>query len=56
VDDELTRRGYKQIKSDVEGDQAYSHRKSSKGRCVVVHFAAKRHVASIAPGLDTSCK
>jgi hypothetical protein len=52
----LTRRGYKQVKNDVQGDEVYSYWKSSKGRCVVVHFNASRHVASIAPGLESSCK
>jgi hypothetical protein len=56
VDDELTRRGYKQVKSDVQGDEVYSYWKSSKGSCVVVHLDASRHVASVAPGLASSCQ
>jgi len=56
VDDELMRRGYKQIKSDVQGDEVYSYWKSSQGRCVVVHLNASRHVASVAPALESSCQ
>jgi hypothetical protein len=56
VDDELARRGYKDSKNDVCGDQVYSYWKSSKGQCVVVHFDADRRVASIAPAFASSCK
>ena len=56
VDDELARRGYKQARSELQGDQVYSYRrKSSDGRCVVVHFSANRHVSSIAPAFESSC-
>ena len=56
VEDELTRRGYKSVKNEVQGDQVYSYWKSSKGQCVVVHFNASRHVESIVPGLASSCQ
>jgi hypothetical protein len=56
VDDELARRGYKQARSELQGDEVYScRRKSSDGRCVVVHFSASRHVSSIAPAFESSC-
>jgi hypothetical protein len=55
VDDELMRRGWKQAKNDVQGDEVYSY--WGKGsRCVVVHFDASRHVSSIANGMESSCR
>jgi len=57
VDDELMRRGYKQARNEVQGDDVYSYwRKSSNGQCVVVRFNASRHVASIASAFESSCK
>jgi hypothetical protein len=57
VDDEMIRRGYKQARNQVQGDEVYSYwRKSSDGRCVVVHFDASRHVSSIASAFDSSCQ
>ena len=56
VETELTRRGYTQVKNDVQGDRVYSYWKSSKGQCVVVHLDASRHVESIVPGLASSCQ
>jgi len=56
VDDELIRRGYKQARNEVQGDDVYSYwRKSSNGQCVVVRFNASRHVASIASAFESSC-
>jgi hypothetical protein len=55
VDDELMRRGWKQAKNEVQGDDVYSY--WGKGsRCVVVHFNASRHVSSIANGMESSCR
>jgi hypothetical protein len=57
VDDEMTRRGYRQAKSEVQGDEVYSYwRKPSNGQCVVVHYSASRHVSSIAHAFESSCK
>jgi len=57
VDDEMTRRGYRQARNEVQGDEVYSYwRKSSDGRCVVVHFNARRHVSSIANAFESSCQ
>ncbi len=55
VDDELIRRGWRQGKSEVAGDEVYSY--WGKGsRCVVVHFNASRHVSSIANAFESSCR
>ncbi len=55
VDDELMRRGWRQGKSEVAGDEVYSY--WGKGsRCVVVHFNASRHVSSIANAFESSCR
>ena len=55
VDDELMRRGWKQAKNEVQGDDVYSY--WGKGsRCVVVHFDASRHVSSIVNGMESSCR
>jgi hypothetical protein len=54
VDDELTKRGWTQGKSDVQGDDVWSY--WSKGnRCVVVKLGAKRRVESIANGVAADC-
>ena len=56
VDDELVRLGYKEARSEVQGDDVYSYwRKKSNNKCVVVHFNASRHVASIASAFESSC-
>lgn len=55
VDDEMMRRGWKQRKNEIQGDEVYSY--WSKGSsCVVVHFDARRHVASIANAFESSCR
>jgi hypothetical protein len=55
VDDELIRRGWKQGKNEVQGDEVYSY--WGKGsRCVVVHFNASRHVSSVANAFESSCR
>jgi hypothetical protein len=55
VEDELAKRGWKQGKTDVEGDDVYSH--FYKGdTCVVVRFGKGRHVESIANGMMIDCK
>ena len=55
VDDELMRRGWRQGKSEVQGDDVYSY--WGKGsRCVVVRLNASRHVSSIANGMESSCR
>jgi len=57
VDDEMIRRGYRSARNEVQGDEVYSYwRKSSDGRCVVVHFNASRHVSSIASAFESSCQ
>lgn len=55
VDDEMMRRGWRQAKNEVQGDDVYSY--WSKGsHCVVVHFDARRHVSSISDAFESSCK
>jgi hypothetical protein len=55
VEDELTRRGWKQAKDEVQGDDVYSY--WGKGsRCVVVRLNASRHVSSIVNGMESSCR
>jgi len=55
VDDELTKRGWAQGKSDGQGDDGWSY--WSKGsRCVVVKRDAKRRVESIVNGVEADCK
>jgi hypothetical protein len=55
VDDELMRRGWKQAKNEVQGDDVYSY--WGKGsRCVVVRLNASRHVSSIVNGMESSCR
>ena len=55
VDDELIARGWRAAKNEVQGNEVYSY--WGKGsRCVVVHFDASRHVASIANGMESSCR
>lgn len=57
VGDEMIRRGYSEARNQVQGDEVYSYwRKSSDGRCVVVHFNASRHVSSIASAFESSCQ
>ena len=57
VGDEMIRRGYSEARNQVQGDEVYSYwRKSSDGRCVVVHFNASRHVSSIANAFESSCQ
>lgn len=54
VDDVLTKRGWTQGKSDVQGDAVWSY--WSKGsRCVVVKLDAKRKVESIVNGVEADC-
>ena len=55
VDDVLLSRGWSQGKSEVQGSDVYSYW-SQGSRCVVVHFNASRHVASIANAMESSCK
>lgn len=55
VEDELTSRGWKQGKSDVQGDDVWSY--FSKGnRCVVVKFDKARKVESIVDGVMADCR
>ena len=55
VDDELKHRGYKNLHTDVSGDDVYAYWKKPKMKgCVVVHMDAKRAVTSIAKA-DSSC-
>jgi len=55
VDDELTKRGWAQGKSDVAGDDVWSYW-SKGGRCVVVKLNAQRKVDSIVNGVEADCK
>ena len=55
VEDELAKRGWKQGKVDVQGDDVFSH--FYKGdQCVVVKFDKSRHVESIVNGMMIDCK
>lgn len=55
VEDELAKRGWTQGKTEVQGDDVYSH--FYKGdHCVVVRFDKSRHVESIVNGMMVDCK
>lgn len=55
VEDELAKRGWKQGKTDVSGDDVWSH--FWKGdHCVIVKFNQSRHVESIVNSVMTDCK
>lgn len=55
IEDELSKRGWTQGKTDVQGDDVYSH--FYKGnQCIVVRFDKSRHAASIVNGVMTDCK
>ena len=55
IEDELSKRGWKQGKTDVQGDDVYSH--FYKGnQCIVVRFDKSRHAASIVNGMMIDCK
>jgi hypothetical protein len=55
VEDEMTRRGWRQAKDEVQGEDVYAY--WGKGsRCVVVRLNASRHVASIANAMESSCR
>lgn len=56
VDDALTKRGYKQVKNEVSGDDVYSYWKSANGQCVTVRLNASRHVESIVSGPPADCQ
>jgi hypothetical protein len=57
VEDELKRRGYKNLHTDLSGDDVYSYWKKPKMKgCVVVHMDAQRAVASIAKADSSSAK
>lgn len=55
VEDELAKRGWKQGKVDVQGDDVFSHFYKGE-QCVVVKFDKSRHVASIVNGMMIDCK
>jgi len=55
VEDVLRSRGWSPGKSEEQGSEVYSYW-SQGARCVVVHFNASRHVASIANAMESSCK
>lgn len=55
VDDELTRRGWAQAKSTVEGSDVWSYWKKGN-ECVAVHLDAARKVASVAVATPIDCK
>lgn len=55
IEDELSKRGWTQGKTDVQGDDVYSH--FYKGnQCIVVRFDKSRHAASIVNGMMIDCK
>jgi hypothetical protein len=55
IEDELSKRGWTQGKTDVQGDDVYSH--FYKGnQCIVVRFDKSRHAASIVNGVMADCK
>ena len=55
VEDELAKRGWKQGKVDVQGDDVFSHFYKGE-QCVVVKFDKSRHVESIVNGMMIDCK